>query len=117
MVSDGESDRTRITTTPVEAVDGRVEVRAVDHLTQEGARQFTTDGSGPALIELVTHAPIDISRETNGDVLLLVTMRYDEKGSAPLLFSMQCGPGCGGASHPAVLTRCRPANGRPSACR
>ena len=100
IVSDGESDQTRITTTPVEAVDGRVEVRAVDHLTQEGARQFTTDGSGPALIELVTHAPIDISRETNGDVMLLVTMRYDEKASAPIIFSMQCGPGCGGTIAP-----------------
>lgn len=100
IVSDGESDRTRITTTPAEAVDGRIQVRAVDHLTQEGARQFTTDGSGPALIELTTHAPIDISRETNGDVLLLVTMRYDEKPSAPVTFSMQCGPGCGGAVTP-----------------
>ena len=103
VVSDGQSDRTRVTTTPVEAVQGRVKVRAVDHLTQEGARQFTSDGSGPALIELVTHAPIDISRETNGDVLLLVTMRYDEKASAPIKFSMRCGPGCGGEIAPGGL--------------
>ncbi|MEO9599663.1 exo 1,3/1,4-beta-D-glucan glucohydrolase [Parasphingorhabdus sp.] len=103
IVSDGQSDRTRITTTPAEAVKGRVQVRAVDHLTQEGARQFTSDGSGPMLVELVTHAPIDISRETNGDVLLLVTMRYEEKASAPVTFSMSCGPDCGGEITPGGL--------------
>ncbi|MEH6701084.1 glycoside hydrolase family 3 protein [Parasphingorhabdus sp.] len=105
LVSDGQSDRTRITTTPVEAIGGRVQVKAVDHLTQEGARQFTSSGSGPTLIELVTHAPIDISRETNGDVLLLVTMRYEQLSSAPIKLSMRCGEGCGGQIAPAALSR------------
>jgi beta-glucosidase len=105
LVSDGQSDRTRITTTPAEAIGGRVQVKAVDHLTQEGARQFTSSGSGPTLIELVTHAPIDISREANGDVLLLVTMRYEQLSSAPIKLSMRCGEGCGGQIAPAALSR------------
>ena len=105
LVSDGQSDRTRITTTPAEAIGGRVQVKAVDHLTQEGARQFTSTGNGPTLIELVTHAPIDISRETNGDVLLLVTIRYDQLSSAPIKLSMRCGDGCGGQIAPAALSK------------
>ena len=104
LVSDGQSDRTRITTTPAEAIGGRVQIKAVDHLTQEGARQFTSSGNGPTLIELVTHAPIDISRETNGDVLLLVTMRYEQQSSAPIKLSMRCGEGCGGQIAPAALS-------------
>lgn len=104
LVSDGQSDRTRITTTPAEAIGGRVQIKAVDHLTQEGARQFTSSGNGPTLIELVTHAPIDISRETNGDVLLLVTMRYEQQSGAPIKLSMRCGEGCGGQIAPAALS-------------
>lgn len=103
LVSDGQSDRTRITTTPAEAIGGRVQVRAVDHLTQEGARQFISGGGGPTVVELVTHAPIDVSRETNGDVLLLITMRYDKRSSAPVKLSMRCGDGCGGEIAPAAL--------------
>ena len=105
LVSDGQSDRTRITTTPAVAIGGRIQVKAVDHLTQEGARQFTSTGNGPTLIELVTHAPIDVSRETNGDVLLLVTMRYDQLSNAPIKLSMRCGEGCSGQIAPVALSK------------
>ena len=42
------SDATRITTTPVEAIGGRVKVTAVDDQVQEGARRFVFAGDGPA---------------------------------------------------------------------
>ena len=75
-------DRTRITTIPATVLNGRATVSATDHLVQEGARNFAFSGGGAEVLELATHEPIDISRQTNGDVLLLVTMRR-ESGSIP----------------------------------
>ena len=48
-VSNGP-DTTRITTTPVEAIGGRVKVTAVDDQVQEGARRFVFAGDGPATV-------------------------------------------------------------------
>jgi beta-glucosidase len=44
---------------------------------QEGARRFRISG-GESAITLGTFDPIDIARETNGDVLLLVTLKMTE---------------------------------------
>ncbi len=68
--------QTRITTLPAEALDGRAQITAVDSNVQEGARRFAVS-SGEAAISLTTFEPIDIARETNGDVLLLFTLRVD----------------------------------------
>ena len=74
VVGDQGSSNTRITTVPAQALDGRVTVTATDYQVQEGARRFAVK-SGPASILLNTFDPLDISRETNGDVLLLVTAK------------------------------------------
>jgi beta-glucosidase len=81
-VSDGGADSTRITTVPVDAISGRVRVSAVDHLTQEGARRFVSRGGGASVIQLTTQAPVDVSRETNGDVMLLMTAKFDTRPQA-----------------------------------
>jgi len=71
------AQQTRITTVPAKALDGRVTVTATDHVVQEGARRFVVD-SGSASIQLGTFDPLDIARESNGDVMLLVTARIDK---------------------------------------
>ena len=96
IVTDGLADSTRITTVPVDAVSGRVRVTAVDHLTQEGARRFVSRGDGPSMIQLATHAPIDVSRETNGDVMLLMTAKFDSRPDKPVKLSVRCGQNCRG---------------------
>ncbi len=75
-VSNG-TDTTRITTVPVEAVGGRVKVSAVDDTVQEGARRFVFDGSGQAAVQITSEGAVDVSRESNGDVMLLVRLRRD----------------------------------------
>jgi beta-glucosidase len=65
---------TRLTTFPAEALAGRAEVSVAEGAVQEGARRFRIAG-GESAISLSTHDPIDVSRETNGDVLLLFTLR------------------------------------------
>ena len=75
-------DQTRITTVPAEALGGRARVTAENFLVQEGARRFAiTEGS--ASVQLRNFEPVDIDRETNADILLLVTARvWDAPDSA-----------------------------------
>jgi beta-glucosidase len=98
QVSDGTPNTTRITTTPVEVAGGRLLISSVDHLTQEGARRFVWRGSGPATIELATQTPIDITREANGDLMLLMTMRVDVMPTAEATLVARCGEGCQGTA-------------------
>ena len=74
------SGSTRITTVPADGLGGRVHVVARDFAVQEGARRFVV-ASGAATIALAAPAPLDLSRETNGDVMLLLTARVS---GAPL---------------------------------
>jgi len=81
---------------PIEAVGGRVKVSAVDDTVQEGARRFAFAGDGPATIQISTEATADVSRESNGDVMLLVRLRRDADVPKDLTLGMACGAGCGG---------------------
>lgn len=75
MVEGGADEAgTRITTLPAEALGGRVRVTAENYQVQEGARRFAIAG-GTASVQLGNLDGIDVSRETNGDVMVLVTMR------------------------------------------
>jgi len=94
-VSNG-ADSTRITTTPTEAIGGRVKVTAIDDQVQEGARRFVLAGDGPATIALTSEGSVDISREANGDVMLLVRLRRDAAAPKDVKVGMSCGSGCGG---------------------
>ncbi len=94
-VSNGP-DSTRITTTPVDAIGGRVKVTAIDDTVQEGARRFVFAGDGPASIEITSEGTVDLSREANGDVMLLVRLRRDADAPKDLTLGMTCGAGCGG---------------------
>lgn len=89
-VQQSEADRTRITTVPAKAANGRVAVTPTDHVVQEGARRFAIE-SGGATIEVSSHAPVDISRETNGDVALVLSLRRDAALAGPIALSLQGG--------------------------
>ena len=71
---EGTGEQTRITTVPTEALSGRVRVTAENYLVQEGARRFTITG-GQSSVILRNFDPLDLDRETNADVLLLVTAK------------------------------------------
>ncbi|HEU4780256.1 MAG TPA: exo 1,3/1,4-beta-D-glucan glucohydrolase [Steroidobacteraceae bacterium] len=94
-VSSG-TDTTRITTVPTEAIGGRVKVSAVDDTVQEGARRFQFAGDGAATIQITSEGAVDLSRESNGDVMLLVRLRRDAAVPADVTLGMTCGAGCGG---------------------
>lgn len=70
----GDEVETRVTTLPAEALGGRARVTAENFKVQEGARRFAITG-GTASVQLGKFETIDVSRETNGDVMVLVTLR------------------------------------------
>lgn len=82
-LGDGAADMTRITATPASAMGGRVKVSATDHIVQEGARRFDIS-KGPATIALASLTPMDLVRETNGDVALVMTVRRDSAITGPV---------------------------------
>lgn len=75
--------------------DGSLEMTAVNTDVQEGARLFAWTGAGT--VQLLSNAPLDLTRETNGDVPVVLSLRVDampSDGKAALLAA--CGEGCSG---------------------
>ncbi len=84
------------TTVPVALADGSLALTAVDHRAQEDARRLTWSGSAPARWLLVSGTPLDMARESNGDVQLQLTVRRESAVSAPVWLGLGCGDDCGG---------------------
>ncbi|GAB3051245.1 glycoside hydrolase family 3 protein [Stenotrophomonas tumulicola] len=75
--------------------DGSITMTAVNTDVQEGARQFTFKGQGT--VELRSNMPLDLTRETNGDVFAIADVRIDElPANAKVDYLAGCGEGCGG---------------------
>ena len=94
-VSNG-TDTTRISATPAESVGGRVKVTAIDDQVQEGARRFVFAGDGKGTVQITSEGTVDVSRETNGDVMLLVRLKREGAAPADLKIGVGCGSGCSG---------------------
>ena len=84
------------TTMPVALADGSLSMAAVDHKAQEDGRRLTWTGSKPASWLLVSSKPLDVTRESNGDVQLQLTLRRDSAVTAPVWLGVGCGDGCSG---------------------
>ena len=73
--------------------DGALSMTAINTNVQEGAREFTW--SGKAAMEVHANAPLDLVRETNGDVFVVATLRVDalpDDGKVTLV--ADCGKDC-----------------------
>jgi beta-glucosidase len=79
---------------PLRSPAGHVAIRRIDRGAQEDAWKITWTGDGA--VSLVPGEAVDLSRETNGDVQLLVTMRVVRLGGDVTL-AMGCGDRCEGA--------------------
>ncbi|SDD43081.1 exo-1,4-beta-glucosidase [Aquimonas voraii] len=80
---------------PAHSPAGQLGIRAVDYQAQEDARRL--QWSGPAELKLSLAEAIDIERETNGDVRLVVRLRVDALGEGSIRLGMGCGDDCGAA--------------------
>jgi beta-glucosidase len=94
QVEDG-GQSTRVTTLPVASAGGRVRVTAVDARVQEGARAFELAGGGRQEIVLAAPAPLDLSRQANGAMMMVATMRFDSAPARDAVVAARCAEGCG----------------------
>jgi len=76
---------------------GRLRLSAVDHAAQEDARRLGWAGGGPALIGLAGQAPIDLRRESNGQLSIGFDIRVDKAATREVDAQMACGQGCQGS--------------------
>ncbi|WP_233260156.1 glycoside hydrolase family 3 protein [Luteibacter sp. OK325] len=82
---------------PAATPDGSLHFSALDYKAQEDARSLSWSGTGvgAASVELVAPAPLDVERETNGDVLLVTTLRVDALSAGDTsTLGIGCGAGC-----------------------
>lgn len=56
---------------------GRLKISGIDRRAQEDARLLVWDGSGTSTAQVVASRPLDLSRESNGDISLVVDYRVD----------------------------------------
>ncbi len=90
------ADGQGVTVTKVpDALDGDLlKVTGVDHQAQEDGRRLAWSGKGEAVAALQSHTALDLQRESNGDVMLLTTLRVDAAPTAEAWLSVGCGTGC-----------------------
>src|SRR5690625_496684 len=89
LATDDNAAPVKVTTVPASTKDGSLKVTAEDHKRQEGARRLAW--SGQAAFVLRSGEPLDLSRQTNGDVLLVATMKIDALAQGRITFGMGSG--------------------------
>ncbi|MBX9401224.1 exo 1,3/1,4-beta-D-glucan glucohydrolase [Lysobacter sp. BMK333-48F3] len=77
---------------PPLAAGAALAVTAVDYRAQEDA--WRLQWKDAARLEWVADAPVELVRETNGDVQLLITLKADALGEGEVALLAGCGPKC-----------------------
>lgn len=83
-----------VTRVPDALPDDRLKITGVDHLAQEDGRRLAWSGNGEAAAALQSHTALDLRRESNGDLLLLTTLRVDAAPKGEAWLSVGCSAGC-----------------------
>ncbi len=95
--SDERGGTQPVSTVPSTVASGRVRVSRVDGKAQEDSLRFQWLGQGMAGVQFDSREAFDFSRETNGDVMLVLTMRVTQPPTARVDLAMACGQGCTGS--------------------
>ncbi|MCU1159408.1 exo 1,3/1,4-beta-D-glucan glucohydrolase [Stenotrophomonas maltophilia] len=83
-----------VTRVPDALPDDRLKITGVDHLAQEDGRRLAWSGKGEAVAALQSHTALDLQRESNGDLMLLTTLRVDAAPKGEAWLSVGCGASC-----------------------
>ncbi|CRP60742.1 Periplasmic beta-glucosidase precursor [Pseudomonas aeruginosa] len=83
-----------VTRVPDALPDDRLKITGVDHLAQEDGRRLAWSGKGEAVTALQSHTALDLQRESNGDLMLLTTLRVDAAPKGEAWLSVGCSAGC-----------------------
>jgi beta-glucosidase len=86
----------------------RLTLTAIDKTKQEDARLLRWSGAGQATAEITGATPIDLTRQTNGQLALGFDYRVEEAPSAQVTIGMGCGASCGGTMPITAALRAAP---------
>ncbi len=93
-IEDAAGQGLTVTRVPDALPDDRLKITGVDHLAQEDGRRLVWSGNGEAAAALQSHTALDLRRESNGDLMLLTTLRVDVAPQGEAWLSVGCGVGC-----------------------
>jgi beta-glucosidase len=94
--SDDRGGAQPISTVPSTVANGRLRVSRVDGNAQEDSIRLQWMGGGLAGMRFDSREAFDFSREANGDVMLVLTLRVTQTPNARVDVAMECGADCGG---------------------
>jgi beta-glucosidase len=95
--SDERGGTQPIATVPSTVANGRLRVSRIDRDAQEDSLRMQWLGQGMAGVVLDSRETFDFTREANGDVALVLTLRVSQSPSARVDLGMACGEGCAGS--------------------
>lgn len=99
----------RVTTTTAVSPGKVINLKSVDVAAQEDAKQLSWNGTGLGAM-VVSGRPVDLSRQSNGDVTLSLRYRVDEVPTGSVNLTMNCGTDCkGSVDIAAILKQAKPA--------
>ena len=64
------------------------QMKGIDRRAQEDSRQLSWSGNGPATAAIHANPPLDLSRETTGQLSLVIDYRVDSPPTAPVTLAM-----------------------------
>ena len=73
---------------------GAVATKTIDAGAQENARQAVWTGEGQGLLA-ISGRPVDLSRQTTGDMAVMLRYRVDASPEKPVSMAIGCGESCG----------------------
>lgn len=93
-VGEGESQRQALSNNVGNSSTNALTVTAIDRGAQEDGRLLTWSGAAPATFAIQTAAPVDLQRESNGQLSLAFDYRVEAPASAPVTLGFECGDKC-----------------------
>jgi beta-glucosidase len=87
----GGAGSTAVEAVPATMHDDSLRISAFDYQRQEDARRLEWSGNGKAAYALRADTPLDLTRQTNGDVQLIVDLRIEALAPGKLTLGMTCG--------------------------
>ena len=73
-----------------------ISARGADRNAQEDSVRIAWTGKGLATATIARREPIDLTRESNGDLVLSVQYRVERAPTAPVTIALDCGADCTG---------------------
>jgi beta-glucosidase len=94
VLTDAGGDTKPVTAMPASSPQDDLHATAVDYHVQEDARRFAWMGKQAAQLALIADHAQDVSRQANGDMDVVATLRVDELGKGDATIGVACGVNC-----------------------